>query len=1519
MKLLDRIARIILILAFALTPSLGSPQSVLAEPGTSLVVSTGLDPITTCADAQIAIRVENVADLTAYHLEIGFDPAQVQVLEVLNGGFLTPGLFEVSNDFDNTAGTISFGMAQQNTVENPITPKSGSGDLILINLRALQPNITATFTIDDFNSALVNWPAALPIGFSVTNGGPATESCAPTANNQSLSTNEDTPLSITLSGSDPDGDTLTINYSQPSFGSVSGAAPDVLYTPNSHLHGTDSFNFTVNDGNGKTAEGTISIEVLSVLDPPTISSTDLPGPYMAGLLQEFHVSLDNPEYGDPFTNVLARLQLEGATLDDITSIEYLETAEDPDVWFPLPMLEDASGLYTYFGPVDGFPLPAPYSAVSSFRVNFKNAGSYPVTIRLYDLSADPDFELDTYSATVNVVSSLDVTAVQLSSSTDTVNWALLGGSLISGYQMALEPTEDWYYLDVYSLNSTRLLANDLYPFYFGTVPDGFFDYWAGRGVTAAADPVTWQGVMWKILQNELPIFYLKVDGANFTLVDGLTYELHGIETPLRIEGTYWPGLYEFTGLVEDEYGFTDTLSVSITFNDYPLTEDVSLSTPEETPLTILLSAVDHFPGTALSWTILDQPDHGTLTGTKPNLTYTPNLDWTGSDSFTYQAFDGMLESIVSTVTILVTGVNDAPVLNPIGDKIVDELALLSFTATAVNVDSGETLTYSLSGIVPANAVIDAASGAFSWTPDESQGPGTYTFSVTVCDDAAEPMCDSEEINVTINEVNIAPTATDDSYETDEDTPLTVTAVDGVLKNDSDADEPANPLTADLVSDVSSGTLSLAADGSFTYTPAKDYLGSVTFTYRVFDGTAYSNTATVTINVHEQNDAPVATADSYSTAEDTPLTVPAATGVLDNDTDVDGDTLTAVLVSAPASGTLTLNPDGSLTFTPLENFNGDVTFTYKAYDGIEYSTDTTVTITVTEVDDPTVALAQSLTTDEDTDLSITLSVTEVDGDTLAWTVSDPAHGTLTGTAPNLTYSPADDYNGEDSFTFSVNDGTTDSNIATVTISVTAVNDAPVGLDDAYFTDEEQTLAVPQVSGVLVNDSDIDLPRQTLTAVLYTDAANGTLVLDADGSISYIPDLNFSGTDTFQYRVFDGIAYSDLVTVTITVNPINDIPVVVNDSYFTNEDTALNVLVPGLLANDNDPDGDTLTTYLVGDGPAFGLLVFNTDGSFSYTPPANTFGTVTFQYIASDGEYNSNTGTVQITVNSVNDQPVLASVGSRSVDEETLLTFTVSATDNDVTDTVTLSISDLPDGAAFVPATGVFTWTPTEAQGPGSYPVMVSACDNGTPSACDSELVIITVNEINVAPIITGQQTLTTPEEMALEIKPADLIITDPDDSAFTVSILPGSNYTVSGSTITPASNFVGELTVPVKVNDGEADSPVFDLSVLVTPVNDAPEADDQTVSTDFETPVDITLTMWDADGDPVTWILVSGPAHGSLSGTGAARTYTPADGFSGTDSFTFKVNDGQADSNIATVTITVGEDPNYYLFLPIIYR
>ena len=184
------------------------------------------------------------------------------------------------------------------------------------------------------------------------------------------------------------------------------------------------------------------------------------------------------------------------------------------------------------------------------------------------------------------------------------------------------------------------------------------------------------------------------------------------------------------------------------------------------------------------------------------------------------------------------------------------------------------------------------------------------------------------MTITVNEVNTAPTAGDNSYSTDEDTTLNVPAP-GVLGNDTDPD--GDSLNAVLQSGPGDGTLTLNSNGSFTYTPDPGFFGSDSFTYRASDGSANSNTATVTITVNEVNTAPTAGDNSYSTDEDTTLNVPAP-GVLGNDTDPDGDSLNAVLQSGPGDGSLSLNSNGGFTYTPNNNFNGSDSFSYRANDG-----------------------------------------------------------------------------------------------------------------------------------------------------------------------------------------------------------------------------------------------------------------------------------------------------------------------------------------------------------------------------------------------------------------------------------------------------------------------------------------------------------------------------------------------------------------------------------------------------------
>src|SRR6266487_4294611 len=258
--------------------------------------------------------------------------------------------------------------------------------------------------------------------------------------------------------------------------------------------------------------------------------------------------------------------------------------------------------------------------------------------------------------------------------------------------------------------------------------------------------------------------------------------------------------------------------------------------------------------------------------------------------------------------------------------------------------------------VPAGTVsvlLGSGSGSFGTATNFAAGSGPTSvavgdFNADGKPDLAVANVNSDNVSVLLNSTvtNQAPTATNDAYTVAEDTPLTV-AAPGVLANDTDPDGDA--LSAALASGPSHGTLTLNANGSFTYTPAANFNGSDSFTYRASDGATASNPATVSITVTALNDAPAAADDTYSTAEDTVLTV-AAPGVLGNDTDLDGTTLSAVVVTGPAHGTLTLNEDGSFTYTPDANYNGPDSFTYRASDGTTASNPATVTITVSAVND-----------------------------------------------------------------------------------------------------------------------------------------------------------------------------------------------------------------------------------------------------------------------------------------------------------------------------------------------------------------------------------------------------------------------------------------------------------------------------------------------------------------------------------------------------------------------------------------
>jgi VCBS repeat-containing protein len=1022
------------------------------------------------------------------------------------------------------------------------------------------------------------------------------------------------------------------------------------------------------------------------------------------------------------------------------------------------------------------------------------------------------------------------------------------------------------------------------------------------------------------------------DALSATLVDGPD---NGIVT-LNADGSfdYTPnadfiGTDTFTYTAGD--GSSESAAATVTINvnavnAIPEAGNDTFAAEEDVPLNIdaaggLLANDSDADGDALNAVLVSGPAHGSLTlNADGSFSYVADENYNGIDGFSYLVNDGTDDSDVATVTLNISAVNDLPVASN-DEHTTEEDTALTIAAPGIlendtDVDGDPLSSVLVSG--PASGTLAMnPDGSFTYTPNADFN-GVDGFSYKVSDGAGESDVATVTINVTpVNDVSVA---ADDAYSTDEDATLTIAAA-GVLENDSDAD--GDPLTAVLASGPANGTVTLNADGSFEYIPTANFSGTDSFTYVANDGSGDSVAATVTITVNAVNDAPTGAADDYATDEDTTLSVDAAAGVLANDTDLEGDAMSAVLVTGPANGTLTLNADGSFEYVPNANFSGSDTFTYKASDGTTESAEQTVTITVNSVNDLPAAADDLYATEEDTALTIDApgvlaNDTDAEGDAMsAVLVNGPTSGTLTLNADgSFVYTPNADFSGTDSFTYTASDGSGASSEATVTINVNSVNDAPVAANDEFSTDEDVpvTIAAP---GILSNDTDID--GDALSSVLVTGPTNGTLSLNPDGSFTYTPNADFRGVDGFSYQVSDGAETSDVATVTINVCPVNDAPAAADDSFSTDEDTALSIAAPGVLTNDSDVDGDPLSAVLVA-GPTNGTLTLNADGSFEYMPNADFSGSDSFTYKVSDGSSESGEATVAITVNPVNDGPTAAD-DAFSTDEDTELVIAapgVLGNDTDPEgDALTAVIGTGPtNGTVTMNADGSFTYTPN-ADFSGTDTFTYKASDGTADSA--EATVTITVNAANDAPT-AADDAFSTDEDTDLVIAAPGVLgnDTDPEGDALTAVIGTGpTNGTVTmnadGSfTYTPNADFSGTDTFTYKANDGAADSPEATVTITVNAANDAPTAADDAFSTDENTELVIAApgvlgNDTDPEGDALTAVIGTGPTNGTVTmNADGSFTYTPNAGFSGTDTFTYKANDGTADSAEATVTITVND-------------
>ena len=360
-------------------------------------------------------------------------------------------------------------------------------------------------------------------------------------------------------------------------------------------------------------------------------------------------------------------------------------------------------------------------------------------------------------------------------------------------------------------------------------------------------------------------------------------------------------------------------------------------------------------------------------------------------------------------------------------------------------------------------------------------------------------------------------------------------------------------------------------------------------------------------------------------------------------DVDGDALTYDITGG---SDITASLSGSdVSFSAPANYNGSEEFTVSVTDGTETDSQS-ITVTVNAVNDAPVATAGlSGTTDEDQSTVVTLSGLDIDGDNLTFTVGSATNGTLEISGSLVTYTPDANYNGSDSFDFTVSDGEY-SSTETVTLTVSAVNDAPVLAAVSNVSFDEDGSGSTSLSG-----SDVDGD-----ALTYDITGGSDITASLSGSdVSFSAPANYNGSEEFTVSVTDGTE-TDSQSITVTVNAVNDAPVATAGlSGTTDEDQNIVINLSGV-----DIDGDALV-FSLGSDAINGTVIVN--GSIAtYTPNANYNGDDSFDFTVSDGEYSS-TESVTLTVSAVNDAPVLAVVSDVSFDEDGTGFRSLSASDID----------------------------------------------------------------------------------------------------------------------------------------------------------------------------------------------------------------------------------------------------------------
>lgn len=816
------------------------------------------------------------------------------------------------------------------------------------------------------------------------------------------------------------------------------------------------------------------------------------------------------------------------------------------------------------------------------------------------------------------------------------------------------------------------------------------------------------------------------------------------------------------------------------------------------------------------------PDNGSVVlNANGTFVYKPRANFAGSDSFIYQITDTQGLTAQALVSLSIVPVNDIPVASDDNYSLAQNTSLIiaapGVLANDFDID-GDTLTVDSTALIsPAQGTLQLKSdGGFSYTPNLNyRGEDSFTYQLR---DGQGGVAQAK-VTLRVGMTNAAPVAQNDSYQLLEDEQLVVTAAQGILANDSDPDGDSIRLVTDLLSTVKNGQLLLATDGSFKYIPNQDFFGMDSFTYQISDPSGLVSSATVALMVLAQNDPPVVQTASYSIRSNTSLSI-LAPGLLNYAFDVDDEDLILAVepVVAPTKGTVSLEVDGSFTYTAHYEASGTDSFIFRVLDDDGASGTGTVVINfVTQGVAPVLnnatfqifsnkpdgfLIAQLLALDSDANDTLTFSIVSGNESGL---FSLSASGLLrvadatqlidqSGTIQSLVVQVQDSYG----------------LIAQAAVDI-AVSAGPVAANSDNYTLPQNTTFTVASPGVLGND--VESSGATLTATLVSPTSYGQLSLNADGSFVYVPFSTFYGQDYFVYQASNGVDTSQ-VTVTLTVTQTSSSLQANFDTYTLNENTLLTVSSSNsLLLNDIFNPNESFAVSLV-QGPPHGTLSLNSDGTFSYQPATGAYGSFYFTYRLTQGGLTSD-AQVELNIIPANASPSLqdatATISNDYLDLQPVLTLTLY---DSVPGSYSYEILSGNIGSTFsITSGGVITVANSaELNAVTTYHLLVKVTKNNDSNLTDVAMVTIHVTALlpGTAAEVVADISFASGGELSLQM----MLSGEYNDPVEIIPLSDGGSLVIG--TVHSASSqeiFVMRLTANGSVDTSYADQGLFRDKIL----------------------------------------------------------------------------------------------------------